>query len=187
MGDKVRMREFLASPAGGSVGEAEWTQSMGTMMLRVPLRGKSWEGVREMEFNFEISAEELRVTNEKRQEKKDPTHVPGMPHRSCHPNVSTLDALSGVFQHKCIPKWSRWWLESDPDDDNSKSLVIELCKLKDKSWSGPWVHGLYKPKFFPWKEGMTPPPEPERKWQKLKYGKRLDIDDPYISTRSWLF
>lgn len=166
----MRLREFLASPATGSIGEAIWTQSMGTMIIRMPIQGQGWEGVRDTEFKLEICPEELRVTNAKRTEKK-----------------AHLDAVSGSLSHDCLPKYSCWYLESDSEDDKSKFLVVELCKAKDKSWAGPFLHGLYKKQFFPWKENQKPPPEPERKWQTLKCGKRLDLDDPYLTTRWWLF
>lgn len=121
-----RLRDFWASPASGSHYEVRWQQTMGSMVLRLLLKGPGWRGVTEAEFQVRLCENGLRVSNKRRPEASE----------------DFLDALDGDFPHEVLARSSWWCLEifdNDASCSRETTLVINLVKAKDRSWQQPFL------------------------------------------------
>mmetsp|Transcript_119064 Transcript_119064/g.210566 ORF Transcript_119064/g.210566 Transcript_119064/m.210566 type:complete len:440 (+) Transcript_119064:43-1362(+) len=121
-----QLRDFWASPASGSRDEVLWQQTMGSMVLRLLLKGPGWRGVTESEFQVRLCELGLRVSNKRRPEVSE----------------DLLDALNGDFTHEVLARSSWWSLEVSENEascSRDTTLMIHLAKAKDRSWKQPFL------------------------------------------------
>eukprot|EP00445_Apocalathium_hangoei_P026325 CAMPEP_0203923842 /NCGR_PEP_ID=MMETSP0359-20131031/63662_1 /ASSEMBLY_ACC=CAM_ASM_000338 /TAXON_ID=268821 /ORGANISM="Scrippsiella Hangoei, Strain SHTV-5" /LENGTH=497 /DNA_ID=CAMNT_0050851971 /DNA_START=18 /DNA_END=1508 /DNA_ORIENTATION=- len=120
-----RLRDFRATPASGSNGRARWQQSMGSLELRLLLRGSPWEGTSPDEFQVRLCEQGLRVANLQRPEASD---------------AFLKECLCGDFPREVLVGSSWWTLEADVER-REHMLVVHLTKAKDGSWPVPFREG----------------------------------------------
>lgn len=179
VGPIFRLRDFPMEPARGNFRSVEWMQFVGTLQLRLPLRGEEWNGVEEGDFEVAIREREIAVK----------CHRRGTP--------GPLQDVSGWLQGDIQAKGSWFCLEWDTRDtaiEQSRSKVL-LIELEKRAPGKPWKDGVFSehPVFRRQFVGLCPnataPPDVEPEvstWATLKAGRRRDLEDPFVTSRGWL-
>jgi len=114
--EAYQLRDFLAAPARGVNRMALWKQTMGHLVLTMPLRGPCWHDVCEDEFEVRICCDGLHLTSTQR------------PQDTCK---ILQDSMSGSFAGKVLVQHSWWSLQSV---DGESYLAVHVEKTKDCSW-----------------------------------------------------
>jgi len=123
-----RLHDFWATPGSGSCGRARWQQTMGTMVVRLMLRGPPWQGAEEGEFQVRLCERGIRVSNKHRPEADE---------------AFLRESLNGDFPQEVLPR-SCWWALEPAEEGHTlgdQLLVVHLVKAKDKSWSALFLEG----------------------------------------------
>mmetsp|Transcript_36216 Transcript_36216/g.104250 ORF Transcript_36216/g.104250 Transcript_36216/m.104250 type:complete len:467 (-) Transcript_36216:506-1906(-) len=169
-----RLRDFPMEPERGMQREMTWLQFQGTVQLRLLLHGSTWEGVTAEEFEVRVSPEELSVHCRSRNNGNQ-SHL--------------LESINGKLRKAIDPQNCWFALEKDIVDPfgTNRILVVELAKKTPKSWTDGQIFNdeLFHRRPFHWSSSSKPGEEPPG-WTKLKPGRPLDVEDPYVASRGFL-
>ncbi|CAE7312000.1 HOP2 [Symbiodinium sp. CCMP2456] len=137
--------------------------------------GEGWEGLQDADFEVRVSASELVV------------RCLAGPRKS-----EVLGPLSGRLLNEVEPGRCWFAVERDVRDPRRqrRHLVIELAK---KSPGRPWTERqifkdrseMFNRRSFAWTPQQKEQ-ESESSWTTLKPGRRPDVQDPFVTSRSWL-
>jgi len=173
-----RLRDLPMQPAAGSLQELRWRHYMSTVQLYWTLGdgwvGEGWEGLQDADFEVRVSTSEMVV------------RCRAGPRKS-----EVLGPLSGKLLNEVDPRSCWFAVERDVRDPQRqrKHLLIELAK---KAPGRPWTDKqifkerseLFNRRSFAWTPQQAK--EHESEWITLKPGRRPDVEDPFITSRSWL-
>jgi hypothetical protein len=128
--------------------------------------------VEECDFEVQLSTEEVQVRCKSRK-------------------ASGLEDFNGKLKRPIKPQECWYALEKDPCDPTGRSKVFALELVKQApgiSWNdGIYVEQLFNRQHFGWGSNAAAQREQEEaKWEKLKPGRRRDLDDAFVTSRGWL-
>jgi len=168
-----RLRDVPMQPAEGSSQALRWRQNTGTVQLFIPLE-KALEGLQDPDFEVRVSTSELVVRCLKGPRKSE-----------------VLGSVSGKLNNEVEPSQCWFAVERDVRDPQRRQrhLVVELAKkIPGKPWMEKYLfkdhNEIFQRRAFAWtpaqkeQEGET--------WRTLTPGRRSDVQDPFVMSRSWL-
>lgn len=174
-----RLRDVPMQPQSGSFQALRWRHYTSTVQLYWTLGdgwvGEGWEGLQDADFEVRVAASELVV------------RCLAGPRKS-----EVLGPLSGRLVNEVEPGRCWFAVERDVRDPRRqrRHLVIELAK---KSPGRPWTERqifkdrseMFNRRSFAWTPQQKEQ-ESESPWTTLKPGRRPDVQDPFVTSRSWL-
>ncbi len=154
-----RLRDFPMDPPKGQHRGVHWLQFTHSVQLWCPLYGDEWEGIKNEDFEVKVKPTGLSIKR-----------IAGQ---------DSVEILGCKLKQEVIPAESWYDLEVDLRGENGQgnSLVIELTK---KVTGKQWKDGIFVETEFSEKDKNEP------SWVALKPGRRKDVDDPFVASRSFL-
>lgn len=169
-----RLRDVWMEPSRGVQGEAQWLQFVGSVQLRLPLDGPSWQGITEEDFEVKACTGEVSA-------KCKASAVAG-----------PLEQISGKLKKECDPKKSWCAIERDVHDPSGRRRVFVLSLAK-KAPGKPWGEEIFQVslfnnrKSFAWQANQALLKQSEEEgWVTLPVQRRSDVEDPFLVSRGWL-
>lgn len=173
-----RIRDLPVDPErilSGSNGDLYWLDYVGSVQLRLPLDGELLENICEKTVEVKVCPDEVKVR---------------CTADGC--DVRSLDRLSGKLRRLIRPSGCQFWIERNVGDifGVRRILVLELAKQEaGRVWPADQIfqESIFDRKSFGWTCNQVATQEAEdSKWVSLQPGRRPDVQDPFVVSRSWL-